>query len=123
MTEQANISTRLSQLRESMKENNIDYYFVPTADPHNNEYVPEHWQRRAWISNFTGSAGNVLVGLEQAYLWTDPRYFLQAEMQLDDSLYNVMRNKQVMAPPIDAWLKQHTQNISVGVDPRVISAA
>ena len=83
-----------------MAKNHLDFYFVPARDAHNNEYVPLCWQRRAWISGFDGSAGDVLVGHEQAYLWTDSRYFLQAEQQLDPADYQLM--KQAQGTPADS---------------------
>lgn len=112
---------KLAALRALMKTHGCDYYYVPSTDPHQNEYVPEVWQRRAWISDFTGSAGDVLVGMEQAYLWTDGRYQLQAQQQLDSSCFELMVQAQGVAP-VHQWLQQHT-DIRVGVDPKVISVA
>lgn len=112
---------KLSALRALMQKEGLDYYYVPARDQHNNEYVPDCWQRRAWISAFTGSAGDVLVGLDQAYLWTDARYFLQAEHELDLSLFQIMRQQQGMAAPIHVWLADNAHNKTIGVDPSVIS--
>ncbi|MDF2530079.1 MAG: peptidase family [Gammaproteobacteria bacterium] len=107
-----------------MQEAGVDFYYVPSADAHQNEYVPKHWQRRVWISNFTGSAGDALIGLEQAYLWTDARYFLQAENQLDKQYYQLMKEQvQGFAPPIDLWLKRNASAKVCGVDPRTITVA
>ena len=78
----------LKKLREHMKRESVDFYFVPTRDEHNNEYVPPHCQRRTWLTHFTGSYGEALVGLKQAFLWTDPRYFLQAEKELVGTGFN-----------------------------------
>lgn len=89
---------RLKQLRAKMADANIDYYYVPSADAHRNEYVPDCWQRRAWISGFTGSAGDALVGKTDGYLWTDGRYFLQAEQQLDPDCFQLMKQQQGSAP-------------------------
>ena len=88
------IATRVEQLRQLMRSHGIDFYYVPSSDAHQNEYLPECWQRRPWISGFTGSAGDVLVGLNQAYLWTDGRYFLQAETELDPNTYQLMKRQQ-----------------------------
>jgi Xaa-Pro aminopeptidase len=79
------VSEKLEKLRQLMRQVGIDYYLIPSSDPHQNEYVPTCWQRRRWISGFTGSAGDVIVGLDQAFLWTDARYFIQARQQLDPS--------------------------------------
>src|SRR3990167_4231183 len=116
-----NISQRLTLLRQKMKAAGVDYYLVPSSDPHKSEYVPEHWQRRQWISGFTGSAGDVLVGLQEAYLWTDPRYFLQAEQEIDTHCYTLMKMTQVGTPLIDQWVAQQIQPFCLAVDPRVIS--
>ncbi|HHE55816.1 MAG TPA: aminopeptidase P family protein, partial [Caldithrix abyssi] len=76
------IKQRIQKLRELMQKQKIDAYVIPSTDPHGSEYVPALWQRRAWISGFDGSAGDVIVTMEKAGLWTDSRYFLQAEQQL-----------------------------------------
>lgn len=115
------IAERLAKIRALMKKNNIDYYFVPSRDEHNNEYLPQCWKRRAYISGFTGSAGDVLIGLNDAYLWTDGRYFLQAEQQLDKNLFTLMRQQQGMATPIHEWLREHAAGKRVATDPRVMT--
>lgn len=112
---------KLNLLRRLMQQAYVDYYFVPSSDPHNNEYVPPNFQRRAWISEFTGSAGDALIGLNEAYLWTDPRYFLQAEQELDANYFQLMRQQQGLAPPIDEWLKQNATSRRIGVDPKLMT--
>jgi Xaa-Pro aminopeptidase len=112
---------KLTKLRECMAKEGVDFYYVPSSDQHQDEYVPAIWQRRAWISEFTGSAGDVLVGKDQAYLWTDGRYFLQAEKQLDGASFTLMRQMQGAAAPIDQWLAEQGDGLVVGVDPRVVS--
>lgn len=87
------ICERIAALRAAMKERNIQAYIIPTTDPHLSEYPAACWKYREWISGFTGSAGTVVVTLDKAGLWTDSRYFLQAEMQLEGSgidLYKLM---------------------------------
>lgn len=115
-----NISDKLTKLRKLMTAQNLDYYIVPSKDEHNNEYVPDHWQRRRWISDFTGSAGDVVIGMEQAYLWTDPRYFLQAEQQLNSKLFKLMKQQQGTAP-IDQWFTNHNKPLKCAIDPKLIS--
>ena len=78
MTNQV-IQKRLEQLRSKMKSLGIDYYLIPTADFHNSEYVAPYFQTRKYFSGFTGSSGTLVVGLKEAGLWTDGRYFIQAE--------------------------------------------
>src|SRR5262249_1927491 len=106
-----------------MNAHHVDFYFVPSADPHKNEYVPACFERRAWISGFTGSAGDVVVGKKQAYLWTDPRYFLQAEQQLDPTQYQLMKLGQGETPPIDQWLTTQPAGTVFATDPKVMSIA
>lgn len=114
---------KLSALREKMQQANVDYYFVPTRDDHNNEYVPAYWQRREWLTGFTGSYGESLVGLKNAYLWTDPRYYLQAEKELDAHAFQMMKQIAGVSAPIASWLSENTLHATVAVDPRVISIA
>ncbi|MFA6831509.1 MAG: aminopeptidase P family protein [Bacteroidaceae bacterium] len=75
--------SRLESLRLEMKKEGYDYYIIPHTDPHGSEYLPSHWEQIAWLTGFTGSAGTLIIGFEEAYLWTDSRYFLQAERQLE----------------------------------------
>ena len=79
------IKERIAKLRELMERDGIDIYMVPTADFHNSEYVGEHFKARVFMSGFTGSAGTLVVTKDYAGLWTDGRYFLQAEQQLEGS--------------------------------------
>ncbi len=116
---QQHIAERLKKLRNLMQK--CDYYLVPSSDPHKNEYIPECWQRRAWISGFTGSAGDALIGKSKAYLWTDARYYLQAEQQLDASCFELMRSGQTDVPTLAQWLTATGDAITLGVDPKVIS--
>jgi len=78
------IKERLKQLRGLMKKAGMDAYYIPSTDPHQSEYVPACWQRRQWLSGFTGSAGDLVVTRTTAGLWTDGRYFLQAEKFIND---------------------------------------
>ena len=73
---------KLAILRTSMKSANIDAYIIPVSDPHLSEYIPDHWRIIAWLTGFTGSAATVVVTDTFAGLWTDTRYFIQAENQL-----------------------------------------
>lgn len=113
---------KLTQLRQRMKEHGLDFYYVPSSDAHNNEYVPKAWQRRAWISEFTGSAGSALIGLKNAYLWTDSRYFLQAENQLDKTQFQLMPQSPGK-PSVDQWLSAQKSPLKIGVDPKVMTIA
>ena len=79
------IKERLRQLREKMEERGIDVYVVPTSDFHESEYVGEHFKARKFITGFTGSAGTAVITKNEAGLWTDGRYFIQAAAQLEGS--------------------------------------
>ncbi len=114
------IAEKLKRLRQLMQKHRLDFYFVPARDPHNNEYVPACWQRRAFISSFTGSAGDALIGLDKAYLWTDGRYFLQADQELDKNCFQLMKQAQG-APPIHQWFLKNAQGKTCGVDPQLIT--
>ncbi|RTL13239.1 MAG: aminopeptidase P family protein [Neisseriaceae bacterium] len=113
------IQERLSVLRNQMQQHKIDIYLVPSIDAHNSEYVPECWQRRPWISNFDGSAGEVIVTLDHAYLWTDGRYFLQAEQQLDSNHYTMMKQGG-FAPETEQWLQENAHGKRLGIDARLV---
>jgi Xaa-Pro aminopeptidase len=118
------VRARLAALRAQMRVHKVDAYFVPNADPHQSEYAPECWNRRAWLSGFTGSAGDVLVGLDAAWLWTDGRYFLQAETQLRNSAIEMMRQGVAGVPSVEEQLQVVLSAGSrLGVDPRVVSPA
>ncbi|MBX9597826.1 MAG: aminopeptidase P family protein [Burkholderiales bacterium] len=114
-----NIQERLLALRSEMQQHKIDVYLVPSIDAHNSEYVPECWQRRPWISNFDGSAGEVIVTLDHAYLWTDGRYFLQAEQQLDSKYYTMMKQSG-FTPETEQWIEENAHGKRVGIDPRLV---
>ena len=100
------ISERIGQLRAWMAAQGIAAYWVPTADPHNNEYIPARWMAREWLTGFTGSAGLAVVTPSQAGLWTDSRYWLQAGEQLDGSPFALMREGSADVPSPEAWLAQ-----------------
>lgn len=112
------ISERLDSLRSIMCCEHIDAIIIPSADPHGSEYVAPHWQSRRWISGFTGSAGTVVVTRDEAALWTDSRYFIQAAAQLKAASENVtgrestspkwqlMREGLADTPTIREWLKR-----------------
>lgn len=99
-----NIEKRLRDLRRWMKEEDYDAFVVPTTDPHNDEYTPEHWKVRQWLTGFDGSAGTAVVTADAAALWTDSRYFLQAEEQLAGTPFALMREGMSDTPSPADWL-------------------
>ena len=98
------ITSKLAELRALMKEKGIAAYIIPSADPHQSEYVAPRWKSRAWISGFTGSAGTVVVTAKKAGLWTDGRYFLQAEAQLKDSTITLFKMGLPETPSYTEWI-------------------
>jgi Xaa-Pro aminopeptidase len=116
------IQDKLTALRKLMKERQIHAYIVPTGDAHQSEYPPDCWQRRQWLSGFTGSAGDAVVTLDKAGLWTDSRYYLQAEHELKGSEFILFKSGQPDVPKIEEWLKQELQEgEKAGIDPAVFS--
>ncbi len=100
-----NIPERLSALRTVMKENNVDAYLVPSDDDHASEYVNDHFKCREWITGFNGSAGTALITADDAWLWTDGRYFLQAEEQLRGTGVTLMKMNEPGVPTIKAHIR------------------
>lgn len=117
------IKQRIDELRNRMKQNKIDIYLVPTADFHQSEYVGEHFSARKFMSGFTGSAGSLVVTLEEAGLWTDGRYFIQAEQQLKDSGITLYKMGVEGVPTLEEFILAHLEEGGVlGFDGRVIDA-
>ena len=98
------INKRLEDLREAMRREHLAACIFPSTDPHQSEYVADHWKGREWISGFNGSAGTAVVTLTSAALWTDSRYFLAAEEQLKGTEFQLMKLKVEGTPTIPAWL-------------------
>ena len=104
METKAEIKNRLAELRLEMAARQLSAFIIPSTDPHSGEYVPEHWETRKWISGFTGSAGTAVITLEDAGLWTDSRYFIQAEEQLEGTGIRLFKDRLPETPSIDEWL-------------------
>ena len=120
------IQKRLEQLRALMHREHLSAFIFPSTDPHQGEYVPDHWKGREFISGFNGSAGTAVVTMNAAALWTDSRYFLAAEEQLAGTEYQLMKLKIEGTPTIAEWLGkelQDTQSPEVGIDGMVNSAS
>lgn len=118
------IELRLARLRELMKREHLSAFIFPSTDAHQSEYVADHWRGREWISGFNGSAGTAVVTMKSAALWTDFRYFLAAEEQLEDTEYQLMRLKMEGTPTIAEWLGKELQDVQspeVGLDGMVNS--
>lgn len=118
------IELRLARLRELMKREHLPAFIFPSTDAHQSEYVADHWRGREWISGFNGSAGTAVVTMKSAALWTDSRYFLAAEEQLEGTEYQLMRLKIEGTPTIAEWLGKELQDVQspeVGLDGMVNS--
>ena len=120
----SNIQKNLQHLRGLMVDNQFDAYIVPAADPHQSEYVDAHWKCREWISGFTGSAGTAVILRGTAGLWTDGRYFIQAEQQLEGSGIDLFRMRMPEVPTLIDWVCENVKERGVvAIDGRQLTAA
>ena len=122
------IAQRLNDLREVMRRERLAAFVFPSTDPHQSEYVAEHWKGREFISGFTGSAGTAVVTMNSAALWTDSRYFIAADEQLRDTEFKLMKLKVAGTPTIAEWINEqctmdNEQWTEVGIDGMVASMA
>ncbi|MCR5271471.1 MAG: aminopeptidase P family protein [Lachnospiraceae bacterium] len=117
------VKERVSQLRDEMKKRKIDVYIIPTSDFHNSEYVGEYFKARKFMTGFTGSAGTAVVTMEEAGLWTDGRYFTQAEKQLEGSTVKLFKMGVEGVPTLSEYVRKAIpEGGTVGFDGRVICA-
>ncbi|MEN8118178.1 MAG: aminopeptidase P family N-terminal domain-containing protein, partial [Bacteroidota bacterium] len=98
------INNRILALRAEIQKLNLDAWYISGTDPHSSEYLPDRWQTRAFISGFTGSYGIFVVTKNKAVLWTDSRYFLQAEEQLKGTEIKMQKLRVPNAVPPEVWL-------------------
>ncbi len=115
-----NIIQRLSALRALMQKNNIAACIVPGTDPHASEYMAEHWTEMSWITGFLGETGTAVITIDKALLWTDSRYYLQAESELQGTTVELMRESDIDCPTIPEWLCENVQG-AVAVNPEMYS--
>ena len=119
-----NVIKRLSALKALMKEKNIDFYLIPTGDYHGSEYVSEYFKCREFFSGFTGSNGTLLVGQTETCLWTDGRYFIQAEKELEGTGIFLQKMGENGVPTIGEYLKENVKDgMVIGFDGKVVTAA
>ncbi len=117
------VNQRIEALREVMQREHLAAFIFPSTDPHQGEYVPDHWKGREWISGFNGSAGTAVVTMTSAALWTDSRYFIAAEEQLRGTEFQLMKLKMPDTPTIPEWIgKECGAGAEVGLDGMVNSA-
>lgn len=115
------IGERVEKLRRWMRERDFEAFIIPTLDPHNSEYLPDYWKTREWLTGFTGSAGLAIVTMKEAALWTDSRYFLQAEEQLKGTPFELMRQGEEGVPSPECWLSTKCMDGLVGYYGEVMS--
>jgi Xaa-Pro aminopeptidase len=113
---------KLAALRKLMQEKGFSAYIIPSTDPHQSEYCPDYWKTREWFSGFTGSAGTIVITADFAGLWTDARYFIQAEEQLKDSGIELVKLKIPHTPEYLDWLADILpENSTVGINGEVFA--
>lgn len=130
------ISEKIGALRELMRREGLGAFIFPSTDPHNSEYVADHWKGREWISGFNGSAGTAVVTMTSAALWTDSRYFIAAAEQLKDTEFVLMKERIAGTPTIPEWIGTQLSALNaqrsslnahrsteVGIDGSVMTAA
>ncbi len=115
------IFERLTHLRKLMEHYNIDYYFIPNSDAHQNEYLPEASKRYQYLSGFTGSNAEILVGRDKAFFWTDGRYAEQAAQELPADLFTIFIFKQAESSSLQAFISESIRKARIGVDPQIIT--
>ncbi len=117
------IPQRLAALREQMQQAGISAYIVPGTDPHNSEYMASHWAEMQWISGFQGETGTAVITRDKALLWTDSRYYLQAEQELRDTTVQLMRESDIDCPTIAQWLQKNVQGtVAVNAEMYTVNA-
>lgn len=115
---------KIQKLRKVMQSENIQACIIPTTDPHIGEYTPNHWKTREWVSGFTGSAGTLVVTLTKAGLWTDSRYFIQADDQLNDTGIDLYKAGLPDTPSIPSWIiSELSAGDCVGIEGAVYAAS
>ncbi|MFW5927714.1 MAG: aminopeptidase P family protein [Thermoplasmatota archaeon] len=104
------VNEKIGTLRDLMEKHDLSAYIIPTSDPHNSEYVPERYKTRKWLSGFTGSAGTVVVTMDESGLWTDGRYYIQAEKELEGSEIELFKMGKEEVPSYKKWLGDNIES-------------
>ena len=113
---------KINEIRELMQEYGLDGYVIPSSDPHLSEYIADHWESRSWLTGFDGSSGLVFITHSHAGVWTDPRYFLQAEIQLKGTGFALHKSTNGIIKDLLDWiLKEMSPESSIGLDGRLFS--
>jgi Xaa-Pro aminopeptidase len=119
-----NTNEKIDRIRKLMKDNNIAATIIPSDDPHQSEYVARHWQAREWVTGFSGSAGTAIITLEKAVIWTDFRYYIQAQKQIEGSEFELYKTGEPDVPGFEKYLAQTlTSGDTIGIDGTLLSLA
>ncbi len=119
-----NINNRLDSLKQKMGQFNVKAYIIPSSDPHQSEYVADHWMSRAWISGFDGSAGTAVITENFAGVWVDSRYYLQAEQQLRHTDFEMKKLQYRAVPEYLQWIAEHlSEGDTLGMDGKLLSVS
>lgn len=117
-----NTNDKILKLRQAMKEKNISVYIITSTDPHQSEYLPEHYRSRIWLSGFTGGAGTLVVSMDKAILWTDGRYFTQAENEIEGSEIELFKMNIPGYPTYPEWIRDNLiDGDTIGFDGKLLS--
>ncbi len=113
---------KIDQIRQWMAENNLSAIIIPSDDPHKSEYVTDHWQARKWVTGFSGSAGTAVITKDTAILWTDFRYYIQAQEQIKESGFQLFKMGEPKVPSYQKWLADTiAPDQVIGLDANVFS--
>jgi len=117
-----NINEKINCIRQLMREGNITAIVIPSSDPHQSEYIAEHWQAREWLTGFSGSAGTAVITLEDAILWTDFRYYIQAAKQIKGSIFELYKMGEPDVPDFEKYLAETLKSgDTIGIDGNLFS--
>jgi len=118
------VTQRIEKLRTAMKENGVDIYYIPTSDPHKSEYIHPVWKAREYFSGFTGSAGFLIITKDEALLWADGRYYIQAEKEISPYRLKLMKFGLPETPTLEQWIATNNKKGAIiGYDPQIIMAS
>lgn len=119
-----NTNEKIGCIRQLMEKSHIAAVIIPSSDPHQSEYVSEHWQARKWLTGFSGSAGTAVITKDHAILWTDFRYYIQAERQISGSSFELFKTGAPDVPTVETWLSDTLKpGDTIGIDGNMVSMA
>ncbi len=115
---------KIDKIRQLMRDNHINAVIIPSSDPHQSEYITEHWQARKWLTGFSGSAGTAVITLKHSILWTDFRYYIQAAKQIEGSEFELYKMGEPDVPDFEKYLADKLrEGDTIGIDGNLVSVA